>query len=100
MKNHQFTFILAGISALTPELADGLYEATKGDIELSMRDGVAFLEFHRAAPSLHEAITSAIKEVEEANLGVRVVRVESETANTIAKINASLLGATYEGIRE
>jgi hypothetical protein len=91
MKAHRFTFILAGISELTPEIADGMYEATKGDIELSMRNGVAFLEFHRAAPSLHDAITSAIKEGEDANLGVRVVRVESEAANTIAKSNPSLL---------
>jgi hypothetical protein len=95
MKKHKFTLILAGVSELTPELANALYEATGGDIELSMRNGVAFLDFHRGASTLHEAITSAINEVEGTNVGVRVVRVESETANTIAKINASLLGATY-----
>jgi hypothetical protein len=31
--------------------------------------------------------------VEGAGVGVRVIRVESEVANTIAKINADLLGA-------
>jgi hypothetical protein len=94
MKPHKFTLILSGVSDLTPDLADALYEATGGDIECDMRDGIAFLEFERGAPTLRDAIASAIREVEGAAAGVRVVRVESETANTIAKINADLLGAT------
>ena len=92
MKTHTFTLILSGIAEITPTLADALYAATQGDIELNLRDGVAFVEFARTAATLREAITSAIREVEEATVGVRVVRVESETANVIAKINADLLG--------
>lgn len=91
MKTHTFTLILSGIAELTPELADALYEATQGDLELSLSDGVAAAEFDREAPSLREAITSAIRAIEDAAVGVRVVRVESETANVIAKINADLL---------
>jgi hypothetical protein len=91
MKTHTFTLILSGVAEITPELADALFAATNGDIELNLRDGVAYLEFERRAPTLRTAIT-AIREVEGANLGVRVVRVESETANVIAKINADLLG--------
>lgn len=94
MSRHRFTLILAGVPQITPELADALYEATQGDIELNMRDGVAYLEFERAASSLQEAVTSAIEQVEGAGVGVRVLRVESETANVIAKINADLLGVT------
>jgi hypothetical protein len=94
MKTHAFTLILAGVAEITPALADALYAATQGDIELNLRDGVAFLEFERTAASLREAITAAIREVESAEVGVRVVRVESETANVIAKINADLLGVT------
>jgi hypothetical protein len=94
MRNHKFTLILSGVSDLTPELADALYEATGGDIEFNLRNGVAFLEFDRSAPTLRDAITSAIRDVEGAEVGVRVVRVESDIANTIAKINADLLGAT------
>jgi hypothetical protein len=90
---HDFTLILCGIGHLTPKVADSLHEATGGDIELNMRDGVPFLEFERAAPTLFDAVTSAIRQVEEVDAGVRVVRVESEAANTIAKINADLLGA-------
>jgi hypothetical protein len=96
MRSHKFILILSGVSELTPELADALYEATNGDIEFEMCDGIAFLEFDRAARTLRDAITSAIHDVEEAGLGVRVVRVESDAANTIAKINADLLGAAGE----
>ena len=92
MNDHEFTLILSGVSEITPELADALYEATGGDIEFNMRDGVAFLEFDRTASSLHDAISSAITQVEGAGVGVRVVRVESDDANTIAKFNADLLG--------
>jgi len=92
MKTHCFTLILAGVPEITPALADALFIATHGDIEFNMQDGVAFLEFERKAISLRKAILAAIREVEEAELGIRVVRVESETANTIAKINADLLG--------
>ena len=93
MKTHKFTLIVAGVRDLTAELANALYEATHGDIELNMRDGVAYLDFQRGAASLRDAVTSAISDVEAAKMGVRVVRVESDTANTIAKINADLLGA-------
>ncbi len=94
MKTHTFTLILSGVAEITPELADALYAATHGDIELNLRDGVAFLEFERTAATLQEAIASAIREVEGADVSVRVVRVESEAANVIAKINADLLGVT------
>jgi hypothetical protein len=92
MNRHRFTLILSGVAEVTPELADSLFDATGGDIEFNMRDGVAFLEFDRTAHFLRDAITSAIDQVEAAGVGVRVVRVESEDANTIAKINANLLG--------
>jgi hypothetical protein len=94
MKKHEFVLILAGVAEITPELADRLYEATNGDIEFTMRDGVASLEFSRAAPTLRDAVLSAIRNVESANAGVRVVRVDSKTANTIARINADLLETT------
>ncbi|HEV2038222.1 MAG TPA: hypothetical protein VGQ96_06395, partial [Candidatus Eremiobacteraceae bacterium] len=81
MKTHKFTLLITGVSEITPELADRLYEATNGDIEFTMRDGVAYLEFARASPSLKAAIASAISQVENSGAGVRVVRVESEAAN-------------------
>jgi len=92
MKTHKFTLVLSGVSEITAELADALYVATQGDIEFNMRNGIAFVEFERAAPTLQDAVISAIHKVEGAPVGVRVVRVESEAANVIARINADLLG--------
>ncbi len=92
MKTRRFSLILAGTTELTPKLADALCTATHGEIEMNARDGVVFLEFERAASTLRKAVISAIREVEGAGVGVRVVRVESEAANVIAKINAELLG--------
>jgi hypothetical protein len=89
MSTHQFTLIVSGVAEVTPELADTLFAATGGDIEFNVRDGVAYLEFDRAAPTLRDAVSSAISQVEGA--GIRVVRVDSDAANTIAKINADLL---------
>jgi hypothetical protein len=94
MKTHSFTLILSGVAEITPDLADALYTATHGDIELNLRDGVAFVEVERGATTLQGAILTAIREIEQANVGVRVVRVESEVANVIPKINADLLGVT------
>ncbi len=91
MKTHQFTLILSGVQQITPQLADALYEATDGDIELNLRDGVAYVEFERPAPTLRDAILSAIREIEDAGMGVRVVRVESEAATVVTQINAELL---------
>ena len=92
MSTYQFSLILSGVAEITPELADALYAAAGGDIEFNMRNDVAYIEFDRAADTLHDAVSSAIMQVEGAGVGVRVVRVESDAANTIAKINADLLG--------
>jgi hypothetical protein len=92
MSNYEFTLILAGVAEITPGLADALFAATGGDIELNMSDDVAYIEVARSAASLRDAVSSAILQVEGAGIGLRVVRVESEAANTIAKINADLLG--------
>ena len=59
MKTHSFTLILSGVVQITPELADSLYAATQGDIELNVRDGVAFLEFERTASTLRDAFEMA-----------------------------------------
>jgi hypothetical protein len=91
MAENQFTLILSGVRELTAELANAAYEVTHGDIELSLCEGVASVDFAREAPSLRDAIASAIREVESIDPGIRVLRVESEAANTIAKINAGLV---------
>ena len=97
VNTYRFSLLLSGVSEITPELADGLYEACHGDIEFHVLNGVATLEFDREASDLDEGIRAAIREAEGANLGVRVIRVDSEESNTVARVNAELLTATQAG---
>jgi hypothetical protein len=93
MKMHHFSLILSGITEVTDEAADALYEAGCDDGSFASRDGIAFVMFHRKAGSLNEAVNSAIADVKKAGFGV--IRVETEDANTVAKINAELLGTGH-----
>ena len=88
--NHEFTLILSGIGELTPEVTDALYEAGFDDALVGLIDGVPYIDVnHRDSDSLENTIRQSIRDVEKA--GFRVVRVESDTANAITRINADLL---------
>ena len=89
-KTHQFTLILAGIRELTPEVVNALYEAGFNDSLVGMMDGVAYIDVNqREGKSLEEAVRAAI--IDAAKAGFRVIRVESDAANAIARINTDLL---------
>ena len=88
--SYQFTLILAGIRDLTPDVTDALYEAGFDDALVGMAAGVPYIDVnHRPAESLEKAVRAAIRDVEKA--GFHVVRVESDAANAIIRINADLL---------
>ncbi len=87
---YPFTLILTGIKDLTPDVADALYEAGFDDALVGMAGGVPYMDVnHRGAESLEKAVREAIRDVEKA--GYHVVRVESDAANAITRINADLL---------
>jgi hypothetical protein len=93
-ESYQFTLILTGIKDLTPEVTDALYEAGFDDALVGMAAGVPYIDVnHRRAESLEKAVRQAMQDVEAA--GFRVVRVESEVANTITRINADLLTLSH-----
>jgi hypothetical protein len=86
----QFTLILTGIRDLSPEVTDALYEAGFDDALVGRAAGVPYIDVnHRRAESLEQAVRQAIRDMEKA--GFRVVRVESDAANVITRINADLL---------
>ena len=76
MAKYEFTLILAGAPELTEEAADRLFEAGCNDGTPGTCNGVFSIDFHRQAPSLEEAIRSAIAHVKLA--GYKVERVEME----------------------
>jgi hypothetical protein len=76
MSKHEFRLILEGIPEFTDEVMDALYEAGCDDGTFSQINGVTSAFFHREAPSLSEAINSAVHDVRRANIGARIVKVE------------------------
>ncbi len=73
---YDFTLVLTGITELAPEAEDALFEAGCDDATISVHSGRVFLTFSRVAPSLKEAVLSAIRNVKKANIGADVLRVD------------------------
>jgi len=96
---YTFTLVLSGLSEVTEDVGDALFEAGCDDALLGVRDGVAFLEFDRRAASLGEAILSAIENVAKARIGASVARVEPDDMVTASEI-ARRVHRTRENIRQ
>ncbi len=78
MKEHEFTLILA-----TPEEseedANRLYEAGCSDGSISTSGGVTRIDFHRKAPTLEDALRSAIANVQSADFQVAQVQLQPQS---------------------
>jgi hypothetical protein len=74
MKTYELNVILKNASEAADEHADTLFEAGCDDGTLASRDGQAWVHFDREAPSLEEAIRSAVAQVQSA--GMTAVKVE------------------------
>jgi hypothetical protein len=77
LREHDFTLVLSGITELKPEVQDALFEAGCDDATPSLRCGRPFLTFSRAAPTLKDAILSAIRDIKKANIGAEVLRIDA-----------------------
>jgi hypothetical protein len=87
VKEHEFTVILAGISEITDEAANALFEAGCDDGSPGSCDGVVSVDFHRDAATLEAAIQSAVADVRKA--GFQVERVEIYPDSTALTAKAS-----------
>lgn len=81
-KLHEFTVVLDGVTEITDEMADALFEAGCDDSSPGSRCGVVYVHFHREAPTLGAAMGSAVEDIERA--GYRVARVDIETWGSLA----------------
>jgi hypothetical protein len=77
---YDFRVALAGEHDLTADVADLLYEAGCDDASVWSEGPTMYLDFHREAGSLGDAIGSAIKTVEAAGSAVARVDVEQQPA--------------------
>ena len=62
----EFTLVLDGVSELTDEITDAVYDAGCDDSLPVSTNGKVFLDFIREAPTYDEAINSAISSLRSA----------------------------------
>ncbi len=75
-REYDFVLVLTGIAEVTPEAENAFFEAGCDDATISVRFGRVFLTFSRTAPSLKQAVLSAIRDVKRANTAADVLRVD------------------------
>ena len=74
--NHTFTLILVGPNPNEPTNLIKLFEAGCSDALFGERSGLYIANFDREASSFSEALMSAVRNIENAVSGLKVVRVE------------------------
>jgi hypothetical protein len=97
MPTYDFKLILDGSEA-TEEMAEALYGAGCDDALLGSSCGVITLDFAREAPSLREAIATALADVRRADPGLKVVRIEPDELVTAAEV-ARRIKQSRESVR-
>ena len=79
MTVYEFTLIVEGPDLQDDDRIDALYELGCDDALVGRSHGVQHLDFSREAPSMEDAVLSAVAAVERIG-GVRVVLVEGPLA--------------------
>ncbi len=75
-RERDFTLVLTGIVNLTSDVENALLGAGCDDGTIAIRSGRAFITFSRRAPSMKDAVLSAIGDVRNAGVGADVLRVD------------------------
>jgi hypothetical protein len=85
-REYDFALIVSGVPELSDAVQDALYESGCDDATLSIQYGLLYAEFSRSAPSIKDAIVSAILDVRRSGLPARVLRVDDSNLVTQADI--------------
>lgn len=80
MKTYEFYVVLKNLAELSDEQSDVLFAAGCDDGTPASCDGVAWVHFDREAPSLEEAIRSAVAQVQSAGFVVSKVELDVDSA--------------------
>ena len=80
MKEYEFDVVLKDLADVSDDQADALYAAGCDDGTPASRDGVAWVHFDRVAPSLEEAIRSAIAQIQSVGLVASRVEIAADAA--------------------
>lgn len=96
-REFDFALIIGGVSDLTPDIENALFEAGCDDATLSIQYGLLYMEFSRKARSIEEAIFSAIHDIRKATIGAEVLRVDQCNLVTASEI-ARRIGRTRQQV--
>ena len=80
MKIYEFDLILRDLAEVSDDQADALFAAGCDDGTPTSSNGVAWIHFDRQAPSLEEAIRSAVVQVQAAGLQVAKIQLDADSA--------------------
>ena len=94
MAEYTFTLIIQGD---VDGHLDELFEAGCGDATFGSVDGIPYAEFDRIAPTMLQAVSSAINAIETIS-GLQVIRIEPDDLVTASEI-AQRLGRSRESVR-
>ena len=97
MVTHHFALIVEGPDLQSDDLADALYEAGCDDSLIGRVDDIQYMDFDREAPSLEEAILSAVADIERLD-GVEVIRLADAGLVSMTEI-ADRMQRTRESVR-
>lgn len=81
MKTYEFDVFLRDIAEVNDDQADALFAAGCDDGTPASCNGAAWIHFDRQAPSLEEAIRTAVAQVQAA--GFTVSKIELDAASTL-----------------
>lgn len=77
MTTYEFDVVLTGQTEVTEEQAEALFAAGCDDATPASSNEVAWIHFDREAPSLEEAIRSAVAQVRAAGLSVKKIELDA-----------------------
>lgn len=97
MRNHHFTLIVEGHDMQGNDVIDSLFESGCDDGTVGRLDGIQYIVFDREATSLHEAVLSAVNDIERVS-GLEVVRIADAGLVSMADI-AARTDRTRESVR-
>jgi hypothetical protein len=80
MKTYEFDVVLKDLAEVTDDQADALFAAGCDDGTPACCNGMSWVHFDRQAPSLEEAIRSAVAQVRAAGLAVTKVELDAGSA--------------------
>jgi len=95
---HTFTLIMSGVDPTEPPVYEALEDGGCDDALFGVRAGVPFADFDRDAPTMGDAVLSAIHDVEACVPALVVLRVEPEELVTASGI-ALRTARTRESVR-